>query len=214
MRVTFDHFLVVGGDGLSIVVELERSVLIQFVKSDGEQLHDFARVVLVRAGVQHRVRLVVMHHVEVIAHGWVKGDVLEQLSKIAEGILGQQIPVGRHAFRMIIHGVAVAGDDHELTQREGDALAQLVRRIDHGVPPRLLELVVTRIGIGRQGRDRLINSRQRRCGRGVELLAQEIDEALLLQLRQERVGRAEGRLSQKTRAVDLRDRSGGQRHGG
>ena len=100
----------VGRDGLTGRVELLRSIVIQLIEADGEELHDFARVVLV--GIGGGVAFVVAEHGEHLAHHRVEGHVLKQCAEVAEGILAQQVVVvgftARHALDVEVGG---AGDD-------------------------------------------------------------------------------------------------------
>lgn len=70
---------------------------------------------------------------------------------------------------MLKHTVPIRRDDHDFAQGERNALTQLIRRVDNGVPPRFLENRIRRIGTGRKCRNRRINSRAGQSRRGSEL---------------------------------------------
>jgi hypothetical protein len=123
--VVADHVVVVGrlaGAAGELPVGLQQA------GAEREQLQQFARIVLVRQ------QLVVVHVVEVLAHHRRQRDLAQHVAVVAEGVVEQVVEVqpqtvGARQF--------VAADHHDLLQREGHALAQLVglaRRVAIEVP--------------------------------------------------------------------------------
>ena len=100
-----------------------RAVRIEQDQADAEQLQHLARVVFVRLHPGRGIELLVVHHVEIAAHGGVQRDIAQQLPKAAERIGVQQLLIGLHPTG---EPHVDARDDEDLSQREGDALAQLV----------------------------------------------------------------------------------------
>ena len=192
--VAFHHILVVAGNRLTVGIELLRAIRVQLEQTDRKQLHDFARVVFVWLGVATRVRLIVVHHVEEIAHGRVQGDVFKELPEIAEGVAGQRIPVGGHGLGMTVHAVAVGGDDHDFTEGEGDTLTELIRGGHDRVPPCFLKHGIVRILSRGKRRDCELDPGKCRRGWSGKLLIEKRGEARLLHLAKESVGRTEGGL--------------------
>ncbi len=125
-----DCVLAVGRNRPSRGVEHGRAVDVQFLQPDREQLHDLARVVFV--GLVPRACLAVAEVAEVLAHRDVVGHVLQQRCVAVEGGVGQHVPVGAGLLRTVVvdQSGMLRRDDEDLRQREGHALAQLVRR-DH-----------------------------------------------------------------------------------
>ena len=124
-----DLGLGVDGDGIAGGVKLERAVGVERVDAGGEELHEFARVVFV--GDLAGGGLVAVEHVEIAAHRGGEADVIHDCGEVGEGIFGQHVLVGRDGT-----GVdGVGGDDEDLREGEGNALAELVGAGEHGLPP-------------------------------------------------------------------------------
>jgi len=86
---------IVGGisfDGLAIA-QLEAAVIVEFVQSDGKQLHHFAREVLVRDAAADRIFLAVLQRGEVDAHGRVQCHRFQQFAVGAATVLDQHVHV-------------------------------------------------------------------------------------------------------------------------
>eukprot|EP00968_Pinguiococcus_pyrenoidosus_P003052 scaffold180_cov311-Pinguiococcus_pyrenoidosus.AAC.34 len=147
------------GDDVVVVIRLDvvsvgllaRAVFVELVEADGEQLHDLARVVLVR---EHRVpklprelqgeRLVEAEHVR---HGDAVGHFLQGISEVAEGVAHEDVIVRDQ--RLVGVPDARVEDVHDEYLGEGPrhALPKLVRR-RHGdrVPHRaLVELLLEQL---------------------------------------------------------------------
>ena len=119
-------------------------------QADGEQLHQLARVILVGPGVAGWVGLVVVPHVQVLAHGGAERDIFHQRAEVREGIVLQDLQV-RHQLcgRIFLDG---GNHEHSLAQREGHALAQLILAVN---------------GVGEKTRLHLIDAEG--CGGGVRI---------------------------------------------
>ena len=101
-----DHVVVaVGGNGPALGILLRRTVQVQLLQPDGEELHHFAGVVLVRRlrELAGRVEalLVVADVRQVDAHHRVQRHVLQQLAEVAEGVAGQHVVVAGDPFREV-----------------------------------------------------------------------------------------------------------------
>ena len=109
-------------------------------------------------------------------------NVLNQLPEIPKRVGRENVPVSRQRFGVFNHAVAVRRDHEDLAQRERYALAKLIRRGDHGVPPCFLKIRIGWSGIRRQCCDVGIYSRKRASCRQSKLLIQETRKACLLDL--------------------------------
>ena len=126
--------------GLPLPSSLLRAVVVQLPQADGEELHHFARVVLI--GIGGGVALVVAQHGEELAHHGIEGHILEQLAEVSEGVGAQHVVVVGLAARHALNGRGVvAGDDEHLRERVLDALAQLVGRGQRLLPEGVLHEV-------------------------------------------------------------------------
>ena len=154
VREPFDDRLVVRRDRLVVGVQLRRAVRVELDQADREELHELARVVLVGADIELRVRLPVPQHREIDAHHRVQRDLLDQLAEIAEGVARERVVVVREADRIPVGERDLRGDQ-DLRQRPCHALAQLVaaphRVLEPDVPALKIELGVVET---RRGRDR------------------------------------------------------------
>ena len=122
-------------------VELGRAIGVEEIEAHGEELHEFAGVVLVRdlGNTVHGDGLVAVEHVEIGAHAGGEGDVLHDGGEVAEGVVDEGVLEGDYGA-----GVdGVGGDDEHLGECEGDALAELIGRGEGGLPP---------LGLQRRGR--------------------------------------------------------------
>src|ERR1700730_829557 len=90
-----DGILIVSGNGKVLPVERKTDVEVDSIEPDAEKLHDLTRVVLV--WITFRICLVVMQHVEVLTHRWIKRHVFEQLPEISKRVAHEDIHVGRHS---------------------------------------------------------------------------------------------------------------------
>ena len=121
-RHRLHRILIVRGDWISAAVILYRTVLIELVHAQGEELHQFARVVLIRVRTECRVRLIVVHHVQIAPHGRAQRDVAHDRAVVRERILQKQPHIWRHA----LHRDRISGCHPDLAQRQSHALAQLI----------------------------------------------------------------------------------------
>ena len=92
-----DGLLVVGRDGDAGRVELEGAVGVELIQTNGEKLHDLARVVLIGGGqrIAAGVKggLGVAQRGEVNAHQGTEGNVFEELAEVTEGPVDEVIVV-------------------------------------------------------------------------------------------------------------------------
>jgi hypothetical protein len=102
-------------------VELHRAVLIEQRGSQREKLHQLARVIFVR--MVSPLRLVVVHHIQVMAHGRRESYVLHDLAIVCERIVLEQLEIVRVGRRI---ADLVAADHEDLAQRERHTLPQLI----------------------------------------------------------------------------------------
>ena len=138
--------------------------------AQGEKLHGFARVIFVGVVAGGDVGLAVVHHVQPVAHGRRQRNVVHDLPVVGECVLIEQTqPIG------IAVGVAdlIAADHPNVTERESDALPQLILRREIDDPVALLQRTEACFARGRVG--------IRGDGRG-ELGVQEILQTLNLNL--------------------------------
>ncbi len=183
-----------------------RAVGVELRQPDREQLQHLARVVLVR--LHGRRRLVVVDHVEVVAHRRMERHALDQLAIVDERVVEQHLLVVANAVRRL----DVDRRDHEdLRVRERDPLPQLVRAGQRvAIELRLhreRRVVVANAGRRRGARtadrtvrvdvrDRRIAGRRRR-----ELSVDPGRDALRLHRRDRRRRRSERRLVEQPRDV-------------
>ena len=97
-------------------------------QADREQLHHFARVVLVGTDVARRVGLLVLDVAEIDAHRRMQGHVFDQRAVVAEGVAAEHVVPARERPGLVGQRAVLARDDEDLAQRERDALAQLIGR--------------------------------------------------------------------------------------
>ncbi|MEZ5458351.1 MAG: hypothetical protein R3E65_03145 [Steroidobacteraceae bacterium] len=152
-RETLDDGLVIGRNRLAGRIEARRAVGVELDEPDREQLHQLARVVLVGAQVRARHGALVAEHRQVHTHRRMQRDVLEQHPEIAEGVAREHVvEVGGRETEVLQR--PNLRDHHDLRQREGDALAQLVLAhegvLEPLLEPRRVQLVEVEIGTGRQ----------------------------------------------------------------
>ena len=106
-------------------IEQQCPVHVQFPEPDREELHDLARVVLVRIRALDRVRLRVVDHVEVVAHQRVDADAEQDVEVIVEREVLQHLLI----IAVRVPDRIVGRRNHvDLGQRPGNALAKLVGR--------------------------------------------------------------------------------------
>ena len=121
-----DGRLIVSGDGETVRAEGKGAVGLEHREPDGEKLHDLAGVVLVGRGAGDGIGFAVAEGAEVVAHHRVKGDVFEESAEVAEGALAKDIVVVGDGLGLIVAAEAHVGDDEDLAEGVGDALAKLV----------------------------------------------------------------------------------------
>ena len=95
------HYVVlcIRRDWRSAAVQHRRSVWIQLVQSQAEQLHKFARVIFVR--VLSRRRRVIVHHVQEISHRRSQGHIRHHIQVISQRILAECTQVIRVPQRVV-----------------------------------------------------------------------------------------------------------------
>ena len=77
------------------------SILIQFVHTDGKELEDFPGIILVGHTAFGGVRLRIINHVEIHAHGWFQRHFPQKIGVGAERVRIQHLLVGAHSSRVI-----------------------------------------------------------------------------------------------------------------
>jgi hypothetical protein len=121
-----------GGHGDTVGVEVgtvgeaRAAVGLEQPESDGEKLHHLAGVVFVREAVERGVGLPVAQRAEVEAHPRVAGHGLEQLAVGAKRVFEQEVLITRHRALVVVERAHAVGEDKDLAEREGDALAQRI----------------------------------------------------------------------------------------
>ena len=147
-----DGILVVSRYADAGAVGLHAAVDVEHDSTDRKELHDFAREILVRLGLQHRIGLGAALHAEVLAHDGVQRDVTKQRLGVAERVAIEDVEVARRAARRIAHRVVVHRHHEDLRQRVAHTLPQLVAALEvllpqrrHGDSPRIRQQV--RIGL-------------------------------------------------------------------
>ncbi len=101
-RKILDCGLIVSWNGLiRHGVELQCSILIQLEQPNREQLQQLAGIILVGPGVSRRIGLVVIPHVEVLAHGGAERNVFHELAEVSEGVSLQNLVVGNQWRRRV-----------------------------------------------------------------------------------------------------------------
>ncbi len=113
MSEALDDRLIVGGNRLALRVLAWRAVGIQFDQPDGEELHQLARVVFIRADVARGIGFLVAEHREIHTHRRVQRHVLHQLPEIPESVAGEQVVVVGERVGTVVQR-ALLGDDHDL----------------------------------------------------------------------------------------------------
>ena len=130
-----DIVVVVGGDGAPLGVGLLRAVRVEFEQADGKQLHDLPGVILIRVGIELRVGLGVVDVAEVDTHGRVQGHRPQQVTEIAEGMGQQGVLVVAEGVGKGRQRIVLVRYHQDFAEREGDPLAQHIRRVDCLLPP-------------------------------------------------------------------------------
>ena len=122
---SFHGVLGVSWDWIAARVELRGAIRIKLPGSYGEKLHQLAGVIFVGMISLAGIGLVVVHHVEPMAHGGRQSDVIHDLA-----IIGKCVGIQQAEIICVAGGVVdfIAADDKNLAQRKGHSLAQLIRR--------------------------------------------------------------------------------------
>ena len=145
-----DGGLIVSRDRLAGGIELQRAVGLEEIQPEGEELHDFARIIFVgqrdgdAAGVEGG--LGVAERAEINTHHRAERDRFEEVAEIAEGSAHEVIVVVGEAEGIVVERALHIGDDEDFAEGKGDALAELVGSAERKFPPRGLTIL---IGIGR-----------------------------------------------------------------
>ena len=201
-----DRLLVVGRNRQPDGAEGQASIKIEMIEADREQLHDLTGVVFVRQPRTGSVCLIVLEHVEISPHRGIEGDVLEELAKIPKGAIDQDIIVGRERSRLVTQISGGIRNHQDFTQSEGNPLSQLVGSRNRVGPPGIV-----RLSDGWRVDSRRIHEREMRRGRRRKLVVQESVEALALDGRNQRRGRAKGCLRKKSTGISNGGRAGWKR---
>ena len=91
--------LIIGRYRRAASIENQRTVLVQLRNPDREQLHDLSRVVLVWTDAVGR--LVVVDHVQIVAHYRRQRHLGEDVLVVAEGVVEKYLLVLRHPVRQV-----------------------------------------------------------------------------------------------------------------
>mmetsp|Transcript_18404 Transcript_18404/g.59864 ORF Transcript_18404/g.59864 Transcript_18404/m.59864 type:complete len:1691 (-) Transcript_18404:2355-7427(-) len=104
----------------------ERAVVVHLAEADGEELEKLAREVLVGERVAALVLLGPQER-QVDGHHRARGDVAEHVAQVAEGVLDEDVVVLQPDLDLLVRFPdAVDGDDVDVRERPGHALAELV----------------------------------------------------------------------------------------
>jgi hypothetical protein len=123
------------------VFELRCAVGVKFMQADGEELHDLAGIIFVRApgsGINLSIApgFFIAEVIEVNAHAGVIGDRFEKIAKITKAVDKQSIVVVAESVGGIGESVgALIGNHEDLAPGVGDTLAKLVGGSDRLLPP-------------------------------------------------------------------------------
>ena len=213
-RQVRDIVLSIGFDRLALCISLHRSVGIELVESDREQLHDLARVVLVRLAPGGGVFLEVAARVQIEAHRRVQRYLLEQRPEIAEGVCCKKVPVGRDHVGRIETVDGRQRHDEELRQGQRQAFAHRVRARQQLVPDH--EIAELRPEVALLRSDRVVAARVEPVDpglarRGRELCIQPSGVTLGFDGRKVAVAGRELGLQQKSGSLRIRGRHGCRR---
>ncbi len=129
--------LIVSRNRLPATIELRRAIRIQHDRADREQLQEFASVVFIRQRTLRRIRLVVVHHVEVKAHRRRQRDRFHHVFVVRKRILREQVQIWHHPLNADLQ----ARNNKHLLERECDPLSQLVlpvHRVEHELRLRIV----------------------------------------------------------------------------
>ena len=135
-----DVIIIVGRNELA-VLEARGAVQVELMKADGEELHDFARVILIwmpASGIvlASALRLFVAAIVEVYPHTRMIGDGLEKFPKITQTVGQKDVVVIAESVRAIRESVSASVGDHQkLAPRVSDTLSELISGGDCLLPP-------------------------------------------------------------------------------
>ena len=120
-----DLALGIGVDRRVFGIQDQRAIRPHAVEPQGEELLDLTGVVFVRNTPDRLVRFVVAEHVEIPAHRRREGGGLKYRPEASKGVVRQLVVEVRQRFRPIIEW-PLRGDDVDLAQGIGDALAELI----------------------------------------------------------------------------------------
>ncbi len=149
LRALRDVGLCVGGHGIAAGHD-QRAVHIELIQADGEQLHQFARVVLIRYRPGRWIGLDAAEEGQVQAHGDAGGYTLHEIAIIAKRALPQHVEVRCHHERPPAAGEPVDAHHPLVEQRQSHALAQDVAAAHELRPDHRVE-AIERVDVGRGG---------------------------------------------------------------
>mmetsp|Transcript_73409 Transcript_73409/g.208000 ORF Transcript_73409/g.208000 Transcript_73409/m.208000 type:complete len:218 (+) Transcript_73409:1426-2079(+) len=128
-REVQDAVHAVGGNVLTARVALHRTVRVQLVESNGEELHDLPCEVLVREPLVVVVRRATGVR-EVLAHERAEGHLPEDLAEVPKGMADENVKKVQPVLREVVFPNACA--DHEnLREAPGHPLTELVLGAHH-----------------------------------------------------------------------------------
>ena len=196
-----DGVLGVGRDRQPVFIQLDRAIDVQTNGSDGEELQNLARVVLVRSDSAVSV------DVEIIPHRGIERDFVQQLPIVSESVAIERLQIRSHPARLS----DVEPRDHDdLMQSERDSLTQLIcsvqrvheepvlQRIHRVVVPHARGAVRARRPVARRREQRKRRIARHRC---LELLLEERLEADFTHVGDEFWRGSEGRLFEEANDV-------------
>ncbi len=183
------------------VDELRRAVRVQFVETDGEELHHLARVVLVGHAIARRVLLAVAQVRQVEAHHRMERDLIEELAVVAEGVPAEHVEIGSDAALELGDGRVLERDHEDLRQRERDTPAQLILARRGFPPERIHHVAVVEALTGGEARAHGVDVCLVRAARHEELILEPGAVAVRFDFVDLGFGRAERGLIEEARRV-------------
>ena len=125
-----DVAIVVGRNWLAVSIQLAAAVRVEFPQADGEELQVFPGVVFVRIAGDRRIGLLVSGVAQIPAHRGMECHFPQQIAVIPQRVAGQRVVVIRHRLGLLLEVRVAPGNDEDLREREGHALAELVLAAD------------------------------------------------------------------------------------
>ena len=96
-----DVVVIVSWNRVAVTIELLGSIGVEFPESDGEELHDFARVVFIGVASDRRIGFLISEVTEVSAHVGAEADSLQDIFKVTKGTINHDVVVVRGGSRLV-----------------------------------------------------------------------------------------------------------------